>query len=241
MFSLLDSTIGIREAIQTRSPVKLLDGIGMDTNHWPLQGYARLQGSIDVCVIFIDVGAYVFLELDGQAKFADINGDGYVTFSQVYWMIRKHGLLAAVEVDLVLKAGFGLWVKACINLLFWKKCWNVAKVEWSEPVFQKHWGGYTNAMVASPDGTINLNVISIDNLYLEDSIPIIRLYNSLNGLVIDYYPAGFDPNSVRNQLFFFFFCFNFILATTSVENHPSCFYFTHGKRQSRICDRTSKY
>lgn len=104
---------------------------------WPIQGYVRLQAGLTVDLIFVNVEVYAYIQLDAAVAipsihtikyvinilfiscffFTDINGDGWVSFDQIYYLLAANNFnpFLSLQSKLTLSAGFGLKIK--VNLL----------------------------------------------------------------------------------------------------------------------------
>lgn len=60
-----------------------------------------------------------------------------------------------------LNAGFGIYLKACISLIFTKKCWTLVRKEWKFPLWSKTIGKPRELpTAATPAGEVNLDVVN---------------------------------------------------------------------------------
>lgn len=199
------TSAGVVAAIQTGNIGKLFGGIGIPTQnpdgtpHWPLQGYVKLYGGVDVSLWLIDGGAYVYIQLTGTMGFTDPNGDGWITFDEIIWLIRANGnIWASLSKGYQLSAGFGLYLRICINYIFGHKCWTLAQKQWSAVIMQWEYTPNGIPPICSPDGTINLdNNLLSDVAARQDFSNLIRVYDSpVDGSRrVDGYVAGYTEGT----------------------------------------------
>jgi hypothetical protein len=194
---------GIRDAIETGCPGKLVNGIGIPTTypdgspHWPLRGFIQLEGGVSISVLIFDGGAYVFIRLDAMMGIEDIYKTGYITWDQFVWLVRANGdnVWGALSKKITLSAGFGIYIEACIDLLFTSWCWTIWQDSWSAVIFTKEWDPAVIPQVASATSQLNLGTSLIGvstGMYLVHDTPECRQIN--------FFPTGVDVASAVGPL-----------------------------------------
>ncbi|KJE97945.1 hypothetical protein CAOG_08011 [Capsaspora owczarzaki ATCC 30864] len=136
-----------------------------DANHnlrWPLRASVTLTGGVGVNVFIFKGGVSVSITLEGMMRFPDVNGDGLITFDQVFAMVKQNGLMESTVTELDLIGGFNLYIEACIHFPWGHKhCWHIVNVNlhdrlWGETINPKNVGA-----VADDSGAILLNNINL--------------------------------------------------------------------------------
>jgi len=172
---------------------------------WPVQGYIRLTAGLTLDLVFVSVEVFAYIELDPAIAVPDINGNGFVSFDQFYWLLAANDFdpLLSLQAQLTLSVGFGLEIDLCISLIFVKVCTTLFDDEWGPFTILSL--SYMPNLPTSPStngGTLDVNAASSLSSFptptTGDTTPTYLLYPSASQpcTMIDYYAAGQNGTSL---------------------------------------------
>jgi hypothetical protein len=197
------TSAALSKGVYTGAMQKFLGSFQIDTQDasgnqiWPITGYATLYGGVSVNFLIFSGGAYAFITLEVSLGLPNVNHQRYITFEQIYWIIR-HNLYSnptqCLAWKLALNAGFGIYIRACIDYYFGEVCWTIVDWDWSFPLFSDTHIPNLILPVASPDGTI-------DSSHMDASLPKaaqaqINIYELYPGVTtVDKFESVYNPDS----------------------------------------------
>eukprot|EP01080_Neovahlkampfia_damariscottae_P005901 gene5901-9729_t len=121
------STTGMAEAVRTRKIQHLGLGIKLQTRNLDgtpipiIQGSFKITAGVSISVFIFNGRAWFYLELLANFYILDVNGSPYVTFDQVMNLPRH------ASFEIILQCGFGFDIRACIKILWKRKCWTLIR------------------------------------------------------------------------------------------------------------------
>lgn len=124
-----------------------------------INGYIEVGGGaevgIKVFIASITGEATLFIRFSAGIAVVSVNGEEWTTFDTIALQLRTQGLKGTVDIELKFTGGFRIALKACIKLIFKKKCWTVASKSWSKDFGS--WSFKPKAMdrLSDNDGDIN--------------------------------------------------------------------------------------
>ncbi len=169
------------EAVETRSPSALFAGIALSTRfpdgslRWALNGNLFLRGGSEICLFIVCFGVSVQLEFFGAISVVDINGAGWTSFGEIFWMVEQYGVGGALNYQVGLNLALIFQLRMCIWLIFTSICWTVVDVNIGWNLFTVTFmPSYLDAC-ATARGEINLDVVQ-GAFFLANSV----LYNAIS-------------------------------------------------------------
>lgn len=157
---------GIAEAIKTGSPGVIFGALALPTRNddgsqrWPIQAAIGFRGGVGVDLFLIRGSVYVLVVLEGDIAFVEVDNDGWVTFNEIAYLIRLNGVEGALHIRITLSVGVGVKLEACINLIFFSKCFTLFNIEWKQS-----WPLYDNqkkSIASVADATGSQTSINLD-------------------------------------------------------------------------------
>ena len=108
---------------------------------WPIEFRVELFGGLQLNLGIFKVSAMVSFAVTASIRFPDISGDGFITFAEIYWLVKANNgnVWAALEKKLTLEASFTLDIGLCLWLPFKVRCWTIYKHTWKFWGWEKIW------------------------------------------------------------------------------------------------------
>jgi len=193
---------GITDAIRTKSPGKLLNGLAISTiqpdgtPRYIIVIRVKFSAGLEVSIFFARAEANVYIIIEAKARLVGITDSPYVPFSEIGWILvqNDYNPLALFEKRLTVTLGFGIRIRfcffiGCITIWSWK--YEIVLFDITFPA------GNRPPTIADDQARINAKAIGIGMMPDTPGIPTMRIYDALDGAkrTIDYM-AGEGANAV---------------------------------------------
>ncbi|KAL6079658.1 hypothetical protein QOT17_000772 [Balamuthia mandrillaris] len=155
---------GLADAFKSGSPAMVVHALALPARNndgserWPLQARVSVTGSVSIGIFIFEGQAFLTLTLTGQVRFVDIDGNGWVTFNEIAYLVKLNGWWGALDKRVTLGARFGLAIRACIELIFDEICWDIVKLSWGHewPIINQP---ATYPAISDPYAKVNLDLV----------------------------------------------------------------------------------
>lgn len=153
---------GLFNAVKNHDIGSLGNAIGLATRNadgsqlYQLSGFFQLMAQVDVIWWIFFGGAKVGVTFLGQVGLRDVYNVGYVTLTQLFWLFKNNGPLAAFIAKFTLTGYFGIEIGACICFTFFCVEWVVVDEGWSAVLWSETWEEHDITLLTDGMGDINL-------------------------------------------------------------------------------------
>lgn len=225
----------IRNAIVNKSPQSLITGLAISTvnddgsPHWLFVGSIYLKGGVEIDIFIFQGGAYAGIQLEGRAKLIDSYNRGFVTFDEIYWLVRlNNNILGCLDKELKLSAFFGIYIRACIPLLFTDWCFDIVRWQFHIVLFDEQFNGRPLPPSVSPHGSIDVN--ALPSSYGDSANPAISIYSSPQGTFVNKYDGPIQSYAPSNPPITSLVSSSYLLTTTGPVHQDSHTYMIIGMK-----------
>jgi len=150
---------GIIDTVKTGNPSHLFRNLAVSTTTAFASGSFEVdggaEGGINIVIAKVTVNFDITVKFVVEARVANFNNDDWATFDTILMQVHTYGFKGAIQLKLELRGGFKLYLKGCVNVLFWKKCWTIVSWSWDTTLWSLQPSNDKIMSLATSGGSIN--------------------------------------------------------------------------------------